>query len=76
MKSIVLILLMLSFAFANGKCGTEKKMILLPIGKTQSIDTKRGVQCRCVCDKKISNMQRMTTAIEFYKKSKIYKFCN
>ena len=74
MKNIVLILLMFSFAFANGKCGAEKKIVLLPIAQTKSIDTKKGVQCRCVCDKKISNMQRMTTAIEFYKNSKVYRF--
>ncbi len=76
MKNIIVILLMFGFTFANGKCGAERKIILLPIGKTKSIDTNRGVQCRCVCDKKISNMQRMTTAIEFYKNSKVYKFSN
>ncbi|WP_345993005.1 hypothetical protein [Sulfurimonas sp. HSL-1716] len=73
MKNIVLILLMFVFTFANDQSECEKRDF---IPKSKNTAKKSEIQCRCVCDKKISNLQRMKTAIEFYKNSKIYKFSN
>lgn len=45
---------------------------------TQSHDSNTSkrdeTQCRCVCDKKLSNEEKLSQAIEFYKNSKIYTF--
>ena len=74
MKNVVLILIMGSFAFACSKCGDAGGKNLL--NAKQEISKTEEVQCRCVCDKKLSKLQKMSEALEFYKNSKIYKFSN
>lgn len=41
----------------------------------KSVELKKPeIRCRCICDKKLSTEERMQEAIDFYKKSKNYKF--
>lgn len=54
-----------SFLFADSQCSVKTDI---------NTSKEDKIQCRCVCDKKLSKEQKMAEAIEFYKNSKIYNF--
>ena len=56
-----------SFLFACSPCNLKKDI---------NVSTEEKIQCRCVCDKKLSEEKKMAEAIEFYKNSKTYNFTN
>lgn len=75
MKNFVLILIISSFAWGCSKCGNNTEQESVKNLKLE-LSGYQEIQCRCVCDKKLSTLQKMTAAIEFYKNSKLYKFSN
>jgi hypothetical protein len=56
-----------SFLFADSLCKVQTNI---------NASKKDKIQCRCVCDKKLSEEQKMAEAIKFYKNSKNYNFAN
>ena len=66
---------MSGFLFAGSECKKSSDGNTISSTK-QDLSENKEIQCRCVCDKKLSKMQKITEALEFYKNSKIYKFSN
>ena len=56
-----------SFLFADSQCSVKTDI---------NASKEDKIQCRCICDKKISEEKKMAEAIEFYKNSKNYNFTN
>ena len=70
MKSIWIFLsvtFVYSLLFADSQCNIKTDI---------NASSEDKIQCRCVCDKKISEEKKMAEAIEFYKNSKNYNFSN
>jgi hypothetical protein len=80
MKSLLLFLPLL--LWAQSPFETLKKDLDMSVYETKKSEANLQasqnvkIRCRLVCDKKVYKEQTITDAIEFYKKSKEYRFGN
>ena len=73
MKNFLLLILIGDLLLAD--CKVASGHVEVSIHKFgESLPQTNYTKCRYVCDEKISKIEKMSNALEFYKNSKLYTF--